>query len=59
MNVEDKKKDTTKKALIEMPVRVHERIVRHQRRLIGKTQEKVTFADACVDLLDKATKSIK
>lgn len=53
------KSEATKKALIEMPASVHARVVRHQRRLIGRRELNVTFADACVDLLEKATKSIK
>ncbi len=46
-------------ARIAIPADVHARIVKHQTRLIGRRGEKLTFGDAVIDLLEKATKSLK
>jgi hypothetical protein len=60
MSTEVKEKDEeVKQARIEIPANVHERVARHQARLIGRKGEKVTFAEACVDILDKATRKQK
>lgn len=44
---------------LDMPKHLHEKIKRHQAKLIGKKGEYQTFTMAHIDLLEKATKSIK
>lgn len=58
-NESKEKPQPMKQARIAIPGNVHDRIVKHQAALIGKKGRKLTFGDACIDLLDKATKAIK
>lgn len=52
----NEKLEGEKQARIAIPGPVHERVLKHQAKLIGRKGRKVTFADACVDLLDVSTK---
>lgn len=53
------KEEGKKEVRMSLPEDVHSRVVKYQARLIGRRGEKVTLPDACVALLDKATKSLK
>lgn len=49
----------TKMTRIELLLDVHRKVKVHQALLSGKRGQLVTFANACEDLLGKATKHIK
>lgn len=55
----NEKEEVTKQIRIELSEDIHGRVVKYQARLIGRKGEKVTLAEACTDIIDKATRSLK
>lgn len=53
------KTEVVKDVRMKLPESVHERVVKYQARLIGRRGAKVTLPDACVEIITRATKSIK
>lgn len=52
------KLEVVKQCRLAIPGPIHDRVLKYQAKLIGRKGEKITFADAVVDLLDKGTKSM-
>lgn len=60
MDSEVKEKEEGKKEVrMSLPEDVHSRVVKYQARLIGRKGEKVTLPDTCVEIIDRATRSVK
>lgn len=63
MNTEVKEKLEVSKPTIavrlDIPKKIHEKIVKHQFDLTGRMSRSVNFKQATIDLLTIATKSIK
>lgn len=53
------KEEGKKEVRMSLPEDVHSRVVKYQARLIGRKGEKVTLPDTCVEIIDRATRSVK